>query len=371
MNRSRTQAANLCSNCLAMRLSLSKLTLAAISLGIGIACAKAGPGPSLSIKGLVDPADLIIAGKVERVEQTGTGSMELNGVDYTRLDFQAEMRVDETIKGGPAPLSFTFSYSTRAVDSVGNVAEGSLAPNTYRVVFLKKTATSYAFVSPYFPSIPAASRSCGPNWQIELGEDTYHKVLQRVLSVLCTTSSAEEKRAALWTLSWDEESSAAPFLRAALNLPNVKSDPTLRMSIVSDLLHWKDLSVLPLAETDLFDQSVRSPFYPKSNLVLAVSRLEPQISIPLLARVLKLPEPEERVAAARFLEYTNSQTALDILLSALDDPDREVQFAVMQSLGNLTNQHWWRPRTLDPDSHWSVSIEHWREFGAQRNTHQQ
>jgi HEAT repeat protein len=345
----------------------SKLTLVAITLGIGIVCAKARPVPSLSIKRLVDPADLIIAGKVERVQQTGTGSIELNGVDYTRLDFQAEMRVDETIKGGPAPVSFTFSYSTPGVDSVGNVAEGGLAPNTYRVVFLKKTATGYVFVSPYYPSIPAASKSCGPNWEVQLGGGAYRKVLQRLLDLLCTDSTAEEKQSALFALNWTEDSSAAPFLKAALTLQNVKSNPTLRMWIVSDLLHWKDLSVLPLAEEDLFNQSVRSPF-PKSNLVLAISSLEPQISIPLLARVLKLPEPEERVAAARFLEYTNTQTALDILLSALDDPDREVQFAVMQSLGNLTKQHQWRPATIDSDSHWNTCIHHWHEFEAQRKT---
>lgn len=94
-------------------------------------------------------------------------------------------------------------------------------------------------------------------------------------------------------LNWTEDSSAALFLKATQNLPDVKSNPTLRMSIVSDLFHWKDLSVLPLAEENLFDQSVGSPFYPKSNLVLAISSLEPQISTPLLARVLKLPQPEK------------------------------------------------------------------------------
>ena len=346
---------------------LSKFTLVAIALGIGIICAKARPVPSLSIKRLVDAADLIIAGKVERVQQTGTGSVELNGVDYTRLDFQVGMSVDETIKGRSAPVSFT--YSTPAIDSVGNVAEGGLAPNTYRVVFLKKTATGYAFVSPYYPSIPSASKSCGPNWQVQLGEDAYHKVLQRLLDLLCTDSTPEEKQSALFDLNWNEDSSAAPFLRAALNLPDVKSNPTLRISIVSDLLHWKDLSVLPLAEEDLFDRSAKSPFYPKSNLVLAISSLEPHTSIPLLARVLKSPEPEERAAAARFLQYTNSETALDILLSALDDPDREVQFAVMQSLGNLTGQHYWRPNTgtTESDPHWVSCIQHWREFGEQRN----
>jgi HEAT repeat protein len=102
--------------------------------------------------------------------------------------------------------------------------------------------------------------------------------------------------------------------------------------------------------------------------MLAISSLEPRISIPLLARVLKSPEPEERVAAARFLGYTRSQTALDILLSALDDPDRQVQFAVMQSLGNLTKQYQWRPATIDSDSNWNDCIQHWREFEAQRET---
>jgi HEAT repeat protein len=203
---------------------------------------------------------------------------------------------------------------------------------------------------------------------MELGQEAYHRVLQRLLDFLCTDSTFEEKQSALFALNWTEDSSAAPFLKAALNLPDVRSNPTLRMSIVSDLLHWKDLSVLPLAEEDLFDQSVQSPFYPKSNLVLAISSLEPQISIPLLARVLKSPDPDQRVAAARFLEYTNSQTALDILLAALDDPDREVQFAVMQSLGNLTKQHQWRPTTIDLDLHWNACIQHWREFETQRNT---
>src|SRR6267378_6719260 len=361
----RASKSKLCSNYLAVR--LSNLTVVTLTLGIGIVCAR--PGPSLSIRGLVDSADLIIAGRVERVQQTGEGMIEFEGREYTRLDLQAEMSVDETIKGEPIPFRFTFKYSRPDVDRImANVPEGGLAPNTYRVVFLKKTTTGYVFVSPYYPSLPAAPKSCGPNWQIELGEDAYHKVLQRVLNVLCTTSGLEEKRVALFTLNWNQDSSAAPFLKAALSLPNVKSDPTLRMSIVSDLLQWKDLTVLPLAEEDLFDRSVKSAFYPKSNLVLAISSLEPRISIPLLARVLKSPEPEERVAAARFLGYTRSQTALDILLSALDDPDRQVQFAVMQSLGNLTKQYQWRPATIDSDSNWNDCIQHWREFEAQRLT---
>jgi hypothetical protein len=345
---------------------LLKFTLATLLLGLRFVHAEIVP--VTSTKSLVDSADLIIAGTVKNVQQTGAGSIELSGRDYDRLDFQAEISVDATIKGESVGRRFILNYSTPSADSVGNVAHGGLSANTYRVVFLERTAQGYTFVSPYTPSLAATPKSCGPNWQIKLGEDAYDKVLQRILNVLCTTSSPEEKNWALSILNWDEDSSAAPFLKAALNLPEIQSDAVARTSILSDLLKWKDLSALPLAEEELFTPSRQTPGYLKSNLVLAISSLDPQVSVPLLARALKLPEPEARVAAARFLEYTNSQNALDVLLTDLDDPDREVQFAVMQSLGNLTDQHQWRPNTLDSDSHWNACIQHWREFEAQRKT---
>jgi hypothetical protein len=357
-----TEKSKLC--CSYETLRLLKPTLVAFVLGICFV--HADLVPSISIKSLVDSADVIIAGTVESVQQTGAGSIELGGRDYDRLDFQAEIMIDVVIKGEALPHPFVLTFSTPSTDP-RDAARGGLEPNTDRVIFLNRAGSNYKFVSPYSPSLPASPKPCGPNWQVQLGEDPYDKVLQKLLDLLCTDSTSEEKLSALFALNSTEDSGAAPFLKSALNLPNVMSNPTLRMCIVSDLLHWKDLSVLPLAEEDPFSRSETSPFYPKSNLVLAISGLEPQISIPLLARALKLTEPEERIAAARFLEYTNSQTALDILLFALDDPDREVQFAVMQSLGNLTKQYQWRPTTDDSVSHWNDCMQHWREFEAQRN----
>jgi hypothetical protein len=327
--------------------------------------------PTLSTKELADSADLIIVGRVVRVDQVGAGNIDFNGASYPREDYQAEINVDETIKGNPVPSSFTLRYSTPSADSAGNVARGSLVINTYGVIFLIKMPTGYQFVSPYYPSVPASPKLCGPDWQVNLGEDAYQKVQQRVLSILCTDSSPEEKSRALWSVNWNSDPSATPFLKATLALPAIKSNAGLRTTIISDLLTWKELSVLPLAEDELFQPSLHVEGYQKSNLLLAISRLDPKVSVPLLARALKLPEPEARVGAARFLEYTNSENALEVLLSALDDSDREVQFAVMQSLGNLTKQYQWRPKTVDTDSHWIACVEHWREFEAQRNTYTQ
>jgi hypothetical protein len=346
----------------------TRLIVVAITIAVGIVCANAEIVPTLSIKRLTESADLIVAGQIERVRQIGSGSISLNGIGYTRRDFQADIQVGETLKGTSAPTKFTFTYSTPSADELGNVAEGNLVANTYRVVFLKKTLAGFVFASPYYPSLAGASKSCDAGWRVHLGDDAYLKVLQRIVELLCTDSTGDEKRSALFALDWDRDSAAAPFLRAVLSLPNVRSDPTLRMSIVSYLLHWWDLSVLPLAEQDLFDQSVQTSGFPKSNLVMAVSSLEPKVSIPILARVLKSPEPEDRLAAARFLEYTNSQNALSVLLAGLDDPNHDVQFAVMQSLGSLTNQEQWRPNTVDLDSHWNACVQHWREFEKGLNT---
>jgi len=326
------------------------------------------PVPTVSIKSLAQSADLIIVGRVTRVQQTEEGDVTIHKHTYTGLDFRAEIIVDRTIKGDPVPSEFILSYSTPAMDQVGNAGEGGLVADTYRVVFLKRTLAGYVFHSPYYASLPASPTSCGPRWGIDLGQDAYHEVLQTVLDVLCSPSGVEEKRLAVDVLNWDENSSAAPILKSAMDLPDVKADPVLRTSIISSLLKWRDLTVLSLAEDELFLPSRHTEGYLKSNLLLAVSSLDPQVSVPLLRRALEVPETDARVAAARFLEYTNSDTALDALLSALDDPDRDVQFAVMQSLGNLTTQHQWRPKTTETDAAWFACVRHWHEFEEQRRT---
>jgi hypothetical protein len=220
-------------------------------------CANSEIRPLLSIERLTEYSDLIVAGKIEFVRETGSGLILLNGTEYARRDFQTDIEVGETLKGTSTPTKFTFTYSIPGADEMGNVAEGNLVADTYRIVFLKKTASGFVFASPYDPSIAAASRSCGSGWGVHLGDDVYRKVLQRLLELLCTDSTDAEKRSALFALGWDQDSAAAPFLKAALSLPNMRTDPTLRMAIVTRLLCWRDLSILPLAEQDLFDQSLR------------------------------------------------------------------------------------------------------------------
>jgi hypothetical protein len=108
-------------------MKLTRISLAVITFAIATLCLKAQPGPAPSTRALSDLADLIIVGNVESVKQTGTGSIELDGRIYERLDFRAVVQVDETIKGESAPLHFAFTYSAPGTDYGGNVATGDLA----------------------------------------------------------------------------------------------------------------------------------------------------------------------------------------------------------------------------------------------------
>jgi hypothetical protein len=73
--------------------------------------------PALSTRSLAKSADLIIVGKIERIQQTGSGDIAYSGVNYPRRDYVADISVDEMIKGEPLPHEFILSFSTPSTDA--------------------------------------------------------------------------------------------------------------------------------------------------------------------------------------------------------------------------------------------------------------
>jgi len=76
--------------------------------------------------------------------------------------------------------------------------------------------------------------------------------------------------------------------------------------------------------------------------------------------------PEMRTSAAEAIYETNSVAGIPPLLRA-DDPDAQVAFAVMQGLGNLTENYEWRPKSTEPDANWFRCLNHWREYRQRWN----
>jgi len=126
------------------------------------------------------------------------------------MDFQVEMSIDETIKGQPTPFS-----SPSAIQSGhglhGEHAEGfgsQYLPN--RVP--EEDDHRLRVRQPLFSVFPA-TQLLRAELANRIGRRNYHKVMQRVLEFALHSSSLEEKRAAIRTLNWNEDSSVAPFLK--------------------------------------------------------------------------------------------------------------------------------------------------------------
>lgn len=147
-------------------LRLLKLALTAFILCVGPVCVQVFTVVSIAER--VPSTDLIIAGRLDNVGQTGWGDIPYSGRGDSRRDFEAEIKVDETIQGEFAGSRFIFSYSTPATDSRGNVGEGNLVAHTFRILFLKKRATDTPLKAPILrpcPPVPhVADRVGNESW---------------------------------------------------------------------------------------------------------------------------------------------------------------------------------------------------------------
>jgi len=79
------------------------LNLAFVALALGTTPMVADLAPALSTRSLANSADLIIVGKVERVQQTGWGDIAYRGVNFPPRDYAADISGDEMSKGEPLP----------------------------------------------------------------------------------------------------------------------------------------------------------------------------------------------------------------------------------------------------------------------------
>ena len=146
----------------------------------------------------------------------------------------------------------------------------------------------------------------------------------------------------------------------------MQQDADVRPNLVAALLRNQYDPAIALAEHELFDHETTSSLNVRLNLLYGLQGVNPSKSVPLLARALRLPESEFRQVAARALQSTESDSAINPLLLALNDPDRDVQFCVMQSLGYLNHELEWRPHGTEKDAFWDECIAHWQALARIR-----
>jgi HEAT repeat protein len=234
-----------------------------------------------------------------------------------------------------------------------------LTPKSTRLIFLKSVGDHYEFTDGSYLSLVCTPEA--PSITPLL--DTFDQVLMHITEALFSDSvNRGEKAEALRQLGAVKTDSVIPALRRFVQGDVAREDDFLRSEALVALLLHKDESVVEAAGSELLSGR------PESNLLFAITRaVQPSRSIPILARVLAGSTAQMRTSAAVAIYQTDSAAGIPPLFEALDDTDREVAFAVMQGLGNLTHQYEWRPESTELDGDWFRCLSHWREYRQRWN----
>jgi len=319
---------------------------------------------------LINSSDVVAVARVTAVSQTGSGTVEVPGGQSISAHFRvAALHLQDILKGEPASTNIAVGYTILYSPGgwAGGVPQGytihdTLIPNSTRLVFLKSISDHYEFTNGSSLSIVCAPEPSSSGQS----PDTLSRVLRRVTDAIFSANVPEQDKAeAVRQLGAVDTDAVIPALRIFIASDVGRQNEFLRTEALVALLVHKDESVVGLAESELLSGSSSNW---KSNLLFALTRaVPPSRSIPILGEALALPAAEMRTSAAIAIYQTNSPKGIPPLLRALDDPDPQVAFAVMQGLGNLTEDYGWRPKSTEPDADWFRCLNHWRDFRQRWN----
>lgn len=337
---------------------IRRLCGAFVLLWTGNAAYAAGR-PTLDLVELVTGADVIVVGQVEGIRETSRGTLEINGNRLESAVLEGYIVVADVLKGSPLPeripLSFTFP-----ITPAGGVGYRGIPDRSFRLVFLKRSARGFDFVSPYYPSFPAVRGFVSP------GGNTIDQVLHQLAAALDSPQIPRDDRL---QLLFDLRGSNSQILTSALrNALRMTKDELLQLSIAAALLQRNDISALDIAKDALIHPKRDVPPYVLENLSSAISAgVTDQRAIPALAEIVKnAPQAYSRRSATFALRGTASNRAVPPLLVALGDKDFEVRYYAVIGLAEITNNVEWRPLEEDFRLHEQRYLTFWREWAAAR-----
>jgi len=314
---------------------------------------------------LINSSDVVAVARVAAVAQTGSGTVEIPGGQSISAHFRvANLHLTAVLKGtlvsADIPVRYAILYSPAGWGGgipSGYTIQDTLTPNSTGLVFLKSVGDRYEFTNGSYLSVVCSPEGPGNAEP----PDAFNRVLSLITGALFSANVPQQEKAkAIRQLGAVEADSVIPALRTFVQGDLAREDQFLRTEALVALLWHKDESVVDAAESELLGGS--SPYW-KSNLLFAITRaVGPSRSIAVLAQVLAGSSAPMRTSAAVAIYQTNSAAGIPPLLSALDDADPQVAFAVMQGLGNLTQNYAWRPKSTELDANWFRCLNHWREY---------
>ena len=309
--------------------------------------------PALRIFELVNQSDVVVVADVGELKPIGPagvmfGDTALLGERY-RIEGLALYRLV-----GSCPDEFSVEFVLpNASTSYRSVKTGT------RLLFLKKSGTTYNPTSLYFPDFPAV-RSEPAEFQ---GLEGAELVFAELGAAIASSAASPEYKWEVLRQSFAIPASNKLFLNDLLVGLQNTSDPDLHHRIQAELISRNDLSQLPDVSGVLLSDTLSET--QKDLLLFTIGRdLKSERALPALVRLLQSSDPKVRVASTQALWHTASPSSISIaaLAQALNDKNPEVRYYAIRGLADATGEQQWGPGPAEYEAHEAKYRQHWLEW---------
>ena len=188
----------------------------------------------------------------------------------------------------------------------------------------------------------------------------------RAARILDSSSSTPGERRWAWRQLWRIRSPAsnAVLAKAAADQP-----PPSNALAACLLASHGEISHLALAEETLMQPSLpeKWEFFPNAGML--ISQIGDPRAAPILARLMKAPDPRVRQGAAQSLRHMITGDSVEALIGGLNDPDWEVRWLSVMGLAEIvgpTDGERWHPDDKRFKTEEKKYLDHWNAWAARR-----
>ena len=293
----------------------------------------------LDLERLTNKADLIIIGRVNSVSNAGRAI--------------ATLSIDKVVKGEAEAQTVDFQFFPNLPSAYVRVQ-----PKLFGMFFLKRNeaGSGYQVLDPTYPAVIAPANA------VLSKEEGLERTVNIVGQVLLTSRAAEDRRVAVSVLRSAQTDRATELLRQGVT----DKDTVVKMQSISALLNRGDIETLGIAERTLLNPPAGTDQYLLDNISAALEGIKDPRAIPALQRLLRSSSSRTRQSVASALRQMRSMEAVEGLIIALGDNDRDVRYEAVIGLAELTGQNQWAPSMGKFERDEQHYLDHWKEWARNR-----
>ena len=313
---------------------------------------------ALDVSELIGTSDAVVIGDVASVQQIGSGTMTIGDQVIAVAQFNVELMVRRVVKGSVNGRQITFGF----VWPNQPLAYQRIAKGDSGMFFLRGTSENYSVSDPHYVYLLGTSLCAYP--------ESVMNTLDRVATELrCIVDDPGATEAAQLEAIDALKSLRTELATETLRLAASNTQGRVRLHAVAALLRRDDTSQLESVEDTLLQpatESVRGSVDDLAESIFLGVR-NPKV-IPILQRLLRAPDSRVRRGAAQALRNTGSTRAIQGLVEALEDSQRDIRYIGVIGLGEITHQDEWSPAIDNFTQHEASFLSYWRKWAIE-NTH--